>query len=104
LLSGGNYTGSGTFTVKQAAKSYNSTYNVTQVAARVEVSGIPDDLCFYWYVGGPTLGSGPIVGDSLTRRYSVWGSEATSGSPADRQVKQQKETAQGRAARAAVGC
>jgi hypothetical protein len=73
------------------------------VAARVSVPG-EDTLCLFWYMGGKAPGDGLIIGDTVTRAFSVWGAAATDGSPADDQVRALKKTDEGIAAIAASGC
>jgi hypothetical protein len=77
--------------------------DATAVAARVSVPGI-DVLCLFWYVGGQNPGDGLIIGDTVTREFSVWSSAATVGSPADETVSELKGTPEGKAVISATGC
>jgi len=103
LLGDGNYTGSGSYTVIEAQRAYSTQAGATAVAARVSVPG-EDSLCLFWYVGGHNPGEGLIIGDNVTRYYSVWSAAASVGSPANDTVKALKATPEGKAVIAASGC
>lgn len=102
-LLGDAYIGSGSYTVHQAAKAYNSEEDFTAYSARVSVPGV-DDLCLYWYSGGRTFGDGLTLGDTLTRQFSDWGAAASADSPAADLVRASARTDEGRAVVAKVGC
>jgi hypothetical protein len=103
LLGDGNYTGSGSYAVYGARKAYSSEHDASAVAARISVPG-EESLCLFWYMGGRSQVGGDIIGDTVTRAFSVWGEAATAGSPADDQVRALKKTDEGTAVVAASAC
>jgi hypothetical protein len=88
--------------VYEANRAYSSEHDATAVAARISVPG-EESLCVFWYMGGRSQGVGLIIGDTVTRAFSVWAAVAA-GSPADDQVRALKKTDEGIAAIAASGC
>ena len=101
LLGDNNYTGEGTFTVIEAQQAYNADEDATAVAARITVPG-NESLCLFWYVGGEL--EGLIIGDTVTREYSVWSFPAAENSPANQTVVRLKATDEGKAVLFASGC
>ncbi len=97
-LLGENWTGSGTYTVVGACKAYNADDDFTAYAARIIAPGVEDGLTLFWRMNGQTMGDGLLVGDTVTREFSVWGADANVGSPIDEAVNDAKDSDEGEAA------
>ncbi len=83
LLLGENWTGQGTYEMVAAAKATTEGGD-TVYAAQIRTGG--SDIVLFWRQDA----SGLLIGDAITRRYSVWGQAATAGSPAGRLVEDAK--------------
>lgn len=96
-LLGDSWTGNGAYTIVKACKAYNADDDFTVYAARITAPGLEDGQTLFWRQGGRTAGEGLLVGDTVTRQFSVWGADARAGSPADEQVNDARESAEGQA-------
>ncbi len=104
MLLGENWTGSGDYVLLSASSAYSAGGDFTVYAARIDAPGA-EGLCLFWRADGTSLdGGGLIIGDTVTRKFSVWGSAASAGSPADDRVRDAKRSPAGRAVIAAAGC
>ena len=100
-LLGQNWTGSGRYTLLEAASAYSASGDYQVFAARISAPE-GDNMVLFWRAGGETLGDGAIVGDTRTRRFSGWGNSVSVGSLADVLVSEARASAEGQAALAAV--
>lgn len=103
ILLGESWIGSGDYTILSAQKAYRSSEDYQVYSAKIGVPGAPA-LCLYWRADGPELQDGPVVGDSVTRGFSDWGSDVEFDSAADKSVDDSKNTPKGEAVIAATGC
>ena len=101
FLLGEYWTGSGPYTIEAAASAFSSTGDFQVFAARIAGPGI-EETTLFWRADGRELGDGLIIGDTVTRRYSIWGEATAGGSPADRKVQNAKSSPEGEAVLDAV--
>lgn len=95
LLLGENWIGPGTYETVAAAKA-STVEGDTVYAARIRTGD--REVVLFWRQDA----SGLLIGDAVTRQYSVWGQAAVAGSPADQLVEEAKQSAAGRAVLDAV--
>jgi hypothetical protein len=101
LLLGENWTGSGSYTLLDSAKAYNSTGQWWVIAARVSAPG--GQLELFWSADGTNIGDGLIIGDTVTREFSAWGAAASASSEAADLVRERQNSPHGQAVMEAVG-
>ena len=101
VLLGENWTGSGSYTILKAGKAYNSAGDFTVYATKINSPGA-EGLVLFWRADGSQLTDGLIIGDIVTREFSVWGAAASPGSPIDDQVEIAKISPEGQAVLAFV--
>ena len=104
-LLGDAWIGSGSYTVLATSKATGTDAGEPfQVyAARIDAPGA-EDLCLFWYADGARLGEGMIIGDTVTRQFSEWGSAAAAGSAAADVARAASRTPEGLAVIRAIGC
>ena len=99
LLGDEGWIGSGEYELlaSAAADDHSSENRYTVTAARIRLDG-GEEVTLFWRQDS----GGLLIGDATTRSYSVWGSEATVGSPVDELVEDAKDDPAGQAVLDAV--
>lgn len=100
-LLGQNWTGSGRYTLHEAASAYSASGDYQVFAARISAPE-SDNMVLFWRAEGENVSDGAVVGDARTRRFSVWGNSVSVGSLADVLVSEARASAEGQAVLAAV--